>query len=550
MYNRGHCPAPPLNVVAGAAAAHASLRSRGRTAALLCAAALLAAVPLAVAVPHAAAQDFAAGGAACREGLDPIMRNADGVSACVSPGTKAVLIERGWGSEPPAAAAVDDGGLPPAALDESSGASGGGDMAATVDSSTMEADGSGGGGDMAATADSSTMDAGVDDDASGAAERNPLAIDPVDLTEAESARLSADRLPVRVAYDFLRIPIEFYDDRTGILGGMSASYLAALEDALGADLEPIDMDALMQAGGSYEAVRTGAADMILIAEATDERRGYMSFTAPHTALPIVMVAASESPLDAASLSGMDVGAVSGYGAARWLDGQMPGQYTDYPDAFAAVAALGSGEIDVVVGLWPTLSYAAMVADPPVSVYNAGETGQATDLSVGYASSDAALGSALEKAVAAVPDEVRSMAVAAANDPLAFLTDPSMLADAVGDNPLSSMVSMGEEIDAINNFDRGALLEKVLGLPEANAFVEKHGDFDEACIHDAGSNCFYDFGMEIEMTLITLDKDASLRVNYDKDADSATFVYTCTLADGNPMDYAEADLADAMADLCG
>ena len=546
MYNRGHGPAPPLNVVAGAAVAHASLRLRGRTAALLCAAALLAAVPLAVAVPHAAAQDFAAGGAACREGLEPIMRNADGMSACVSPGTKAVLIERGWGSEPPAAtAAVDDGGMPPAVLDESSGSSG--DMAATADSSTMDA---GSSGDMAATADSSTMDAGVDDDASGAAERNPLAIDQVDLTEAESARLSADRLPVRVAYDFLRIPIEFYDDSTGILGGMSASYLAALEDALGADLEPIDMDALMQAGGPYEAVRTGAADMMLIAEATDERRGYMSFTAPHTTLPIVMVATSESPLDATSLSGMDVGAVSGYGAARWLDGQMPGQYTGYPDAFAAVAALGSGEIDVVVGLWPTLSYAAMAAEEPVSVYNAGETGQATDLSVGYASSDAALGSALEKAVAAVPDEVRSMAVAAANDPLAFLTDPSVLADAVGDNPLSSMVSMGEEIDAINNFDRGALLEKVLGLPEANAFVEKHGDFDEACIHDIASDCFYDFGMEIEMTLTTLDKDASLRVNYDKEADSATFVYTCTLADGNPMDYAEADLATAMADLCG
>lgn len=541
MFNRGYGRAPSLNVVAGADVAHAPLRSRGRTAALLCAAALLAAVPLAVALPHAAAQDFAAG-AACREGLEPIMRNADGMSACVSPGTKAVLIERGWGSEPiPDAAAAtttegDDGsgGMPPAALDESSGSSSGEGMAATADSSTMAA--------------------GVDDDAPGATELNPLAIDPVDLTEAESARLSADRLPIRVAYDFLRVPIEFYDGETGTLGGMSASYLAALEDALGADLEPIDMDALMQAGGPYEAVRSGAADIILIAGATDERRGYMSFTAPHTSLPVVMVATSESPLDAASLSGMDVGAVSGYEAARWLDGHMPGQYAGYSDAFAAVAALGSGEIDVVVGLWPTLSYAAAASETPVTVYNAGETGQAADLSVGYASSDAALGSALEKAVAAVPDEVKGMAVAAANDPLAFLTDPSMLADAVGENPLSSMASMAEEIDAINNFDRGPLLAKVLEFPEAAAFVEKHEGFDEACIHDIESDCFYDFGMDIEMTLTALGGDASLRVDYNKDADSATFTYMCTLADGNTMfytndEFAEGGLAGNMAGLC-
>ena len=547
MFNRGQNRPFSLNVAPVAVAVRSSLHAHGRTPALLCIAALLAAVPLAVALPHAAAQDLAAG-APCSEGLVPIMRNADGMLACVSPGTMAVLIERGWGSEPPADSIAADDAAGSAVLD---------DAAAADDGIMMppDASGGGGGGDddgegMSATVGSALEGEGMGDPP-GTPVQNPLAIDPVDLTEAESARLSADRLPIRVAYDPMRIPIEFYDNDTGTLGGMSGAYLEALEDALGADLEPIDFDAMTQAGGPYEAVRSGAADLVLIAEATEERRGYMSFTAPHTTLPIVLATIPESPLDASMLSGMAVGAVSGYEAASWLDGQMQGQYTGYGSAFEAVAALDSGEIDVVVGLWPTLSYAYMASNPLSHLHNVGEAGQAVELSVGYASSDTDLGSALEKALAAVPDEVKSMTAAAADDPLAFLTDPSMLADAVGDNPLSSMISMGEEIDEINNFDRSALLEKVLGLPEGNAFVAKHGGFDEACIMDSSSSeCFVDFGTEIEMTLNTPDKTAMLRVSYDKEADSAAFMYMCTLPDGNEEYYDGDDLATAMAGLCG
>ena len=37
----------------------------------------------------------------CNEGLELVIRGAGGAPACVSPGAKAVLLERGWGAEPP-----------------------------------------------------------------------------------------------------------------------------------------------------------------------------------------------------------------------------------------------------------------------------------------------------------------------------------------------------------------------------------------------------------------------------------------------------------------
>lgn len=368
-------------------------------------------------------------------------------------------------------------------------------------------------------------------------------IAPAALTAAEMSRL-ADAAPLRVAYDPLRLPVEFYDDEAGAIGGISGLYVDALRDALGGvELAPIDRQALDAAGGPAGAIRAGAADIVISIDPTDDLREYMSFTDAHTILPIVMVTAGAgSALDASMLPGMNVGAVSGHGGARWLDGQMPGKYTEYPTAADALAALGSGDIDVFVGLWTEASYLATAADPPVGAYNAGGTGQSEMLSIGYASSDAELGSALEKALAAVPEGMRSAAVLAATAPLDFLSDPSAAIELTGDDTvLSDIAGMAEEIDAINSFDDVAFVESMLGLPEGKAFAAKHPEYT----HE-----FFDFGMAIELTLTEAGGAASLRVDYDKGTESAEFMYMCTLPDGDPVYYGEDDLATAMAGLCG
>ena len=539
----GGCP----GLLTGRAHTAPSRLARGTCAVVVLAAAVLAsAAALDVRTPEASAQ--AAGTASCSAGLDAITRIADGRTACVSPSTRAVLVERGWGVEQPAQDAADF-----AAADDAADFAAA-DDAAAASASTATAD------DAAASmpppigaAEPTTGDEMQAAAAGQAAQGTNMAttemavgdvslrIAPVELTAGEAARLAG--APVRVAYDPFRLPVEFYDEETGTIGGISSLYADAIGDALGgAGLVPVDRQAVELAGGAAEAVRAGDADVVLSIDPTDELREYMSFTAPHTSLPVVMVTAGPgSPIDADSLQGMKVGAASGYGGARWLDGQMPGQYTVYPTAAQAVGALGSGEIDVFVGLWTAASYLAMASEPPFEAYLAGETGQFEMLSIGYASSDAELGSALEKALDAVPEDMRSAAVLAATAPIGFLDDPSAAIELAGDDPvLSGIMGMAEEIEAINNFDEASFIEKMLGLPEGAAFAAKHPKYEPV---------FYDFVMEIMLELNATDGAALLRIDYDKDTESATFMYTCTLPDGNTQFYDGENLATDMAGLC-
>lgn len=495
---------------------------RGPTAAVIAAVALLAAAAsLAVlgvaAVPDAAAQQDAA----CREGLESIMKNADASMACVSPGTKAVLIERGWGSEVP--------------VPDMDATAGDGDMAAAVgdalDGYVPPADdvplGEVGEGDTPVGSDGvgAVMGTGM---GGGDMEGDMASLVPkVDLSAEEIERLTGSGAPIRVAYDPLRIPIEFYDDEEGYLGGISGEYLRYLELSLDADFEPLDLGEMSLLGGPYAAVQSGAADVVLALDAGSGGTGGVLFTAPHTDLPIVLVSAVEgTTIDAATLSGMNVGAVSGYGAARWLDTQVPGTYEEYGTAIEAVGALGEGQIEVLVALWPVASYTSMMmqSDQPVAVYNAGETGEMERLSVGYGPGDAALGSALEKAIAAAPPEFKAMVTEAVSNPVGALFD--MMAEKSGEEGVD-LAGVAEEIDELNR-SSGMVEEKLLASPEARAFAEQYPEYETR---------FDDFGFaQAQLEMAAAGGDASLLIEYDKDAESFTFRYECTDADANPQSH--------------
>ena len=505
---------------------------RGPTAAVMTTVALLAAAASlavlgAAAVPDAAAQQDAA----CRDGFESIMKNADGSMACVSPGTKAVLIERGWGSEPV-----------PVAQDAAAGMGDGMDDAAGMGDAAAAGMGDG----MTAMSDDAMMGgpsgAGVPD------------VPEIDLTDAESARLTGEE--IRVAYDPYRLPIEFYAENAGIydsavsLGGVSGAYLGWIDAALPADFVPVDVAALGGEPGSpvrpNEAVRDGVADVVMAIEPTEEIRRYMSFTESHTALPIVMATTGDTTLEVDSLSDMDVGAVSGYGAARWLD-SISVVYKEYATGIEAVNALDAGEIDVFVGLWAVAFNSGMMAAPPVDVTNAGPTGQSEMLSIGYASSDAELGSALDKALASASDEMRtSIAAMASVDPSEVFGDPDAFAEAFGgDETVSSIAGMAGEIDEINR-SGGETKAKLGALPVALAFKEKYPGYDDSEFYDLGS-------FEAELKITAADGSASLRINHMKEDGTSTFMYMCTDSAGieqyHDGDSAAGGLPDIIAGPC-
>ena len=364
----------------------------------------------------------------------------------------------------------------------------------------------------------------------------------VELTDAEAARLAEGGAPVRVAYDPYRIPVEFYDDVTDKLGGVSGEYLDWLDAALPADFVPADKAALEARGEPgvpvrpHEAVRDGIADVAISIDPADGMRGYMSFAGPpHTTLPIVMATADGSTVDAGSLSDMKVGAVSGYGAARWLDDTSV-DYTEYATGIGAVQALAAGEIDVFVGLWVVAFHTGMMME--VDVTNAGPTGQSEMLSVGYASSDAALGSAIEKALGLVPDEMKEGITAMVSaDPLDALTG-ALAADETG----ASMLAMSGEIDELNSAG-DELVPQLLNLTEAVAFAQKHPGYTDT---------FYPLSSEsVELELRSEADGASLRIEYSLvDGSPTGFTYHCNFPDGTPGDtYTDDDLAEKMATLC-
>ena len=232
---------------------------------------------------------------------------------------------------------------------------------------------------------------------------------------------------------------------------------------------------------------------------------------------------------------MKVGAVSGYGAARWLDATSV-DYTGYATAIEAVQALADGEIEVFVGLWAVASHAGMMMEPPLEVANAGETGQSEMLSVGYAASDAPLGSALEKALASVPDDMREAIAMSATDPIGALV-AALGADETG----SAMLSMADEIDALNSVE-AEVTPQLLALPEAVAFDKKHPKYETN---------FYAYGFEEVELVLEAEDGATLGIKYSLvDEMPSSITYNCNYPDGTPGNtYMDADLAEKMPTLC-
>jgi diguanylate cyclase (GGDEF)-like protein len=144
----------------------------------------------------------------------------------------------------------------------------------------------------------------------------------IPLTEEEQAFLRQHPV-IRVGIDPDWYPLEFVDE-DGRLGGISADYLALLEERLGIRFEPATDQSWPRA---MELVRARELDMFSMAAQTPERSAYALFTEPYIRSPMVIVTTNQVDYigDSGRLLGQEVAVVEGYASQEWLKTHHPEQ---------------------------------------------------------------------------------------------------------------------------------------------------------------------------------------------------------------------------------
>ncbi|MBF7728507.1 PAS domain S-box protein [Pseudomonas sp. N040] len=143
-------------------------------------------------------------------------------------------------------------------------------------------------------------------------------------------------------------PFEFRDEQKHY-HGLTADYISLIEKRLGVDIKPVE-------ARDWSAVlgmaRTGEVQLLSAVMATPERHRYLTFTAPYLDFPIVILVRKDGPQPSSidDLPGLTVGVVKDYAPHEILKNQHPElNLHPLPSTFAALQALATGEVDVMIG---------------------------------------------------------------------------------------------------------------------------------------------------------------------------------------------------------
>lgn len=218
------------------------------------------------------------------------------------------------------------------------------------------------------------------------------------LTDAER-KWMAENPAIRVAYDPDFAPYE-YQGPDG-LEGLTPEYVKAFEKVTRLDLEIVESASWNDA---LDAAREGRADMLAMIAETPQRTAYFGFTEPHTKVDWNMVTTGSEQINPDDLASLKVGAVRDYAVVDWMSTNMPRvNIIQHDDHAAALSALSSGELDVLLDTFAVLQLAAR--DSGVDgLYDAGVIGDGLELSIAYPRGQAELGSILQKALDTISDE--------------------------------------------------------------------------------------------------------------------------------------------------
>ena len=215
-------------------------------------------------------------------------------------------------------------------------------------------------------------------------------------TAEENAWL-ADNPIIRVAYDPGWFPIEYINE-AGQLSGVTAAYVAEFKRVTGADFQAIQT---ADWSGALQAIRDRDADVLFMVADTAERSEYMGFTAPHYTIESVLVATEDVQLSL-EIPALRVLTIRDYSIEGWLDQNYPDIDRISVDSFAeGLAMLREGEADAFADVWLVVS--AIAEQEGMTVYNAGTTGYAYELNIGYRGDQPILGSILQKVLDFIPE---------------------------------------------------------------------------------------------------------------------------------------------------
>jgi len=141
------------------------------------------------------------------------------------------------------------------------------------------------------------------------------------LTAQERSWLKSHPV-ITVASDPAWPPVEFADEK-GNFSGMSADYLALIEQRLGIAFKRIRFKTWQEA---YERLNLWEIDMTTSVVATESRREFWAFTQPYMAIPIVIATGIDVTYinDMNELRGKKVSAVEGYAITEWIPHDFPG----------------------------------------------------------------------------------------------------------------------------------------------------------------------------------------------------------------------------------
>ncbi len=175
----------------------------------------------------------------------------------------------------------------------------------------------------------------------------------VSLSASETAWIKAHPV-IRFAPDPDFPPVEYFD-RDGSYKGITADYLALLEDKLGIQFKIVrlkDWDEIISQAGNHEI------DMFAASQ-TPRRSGYLHFSTPYIELPAAIIAREKvkDPLTMEKLGGMKVSVVSGYATQEFLASHYPELNLDVvPNVRTGLRKVSFGLSDAFVENLATASY--------------------------------------------------------------------------------------------------------------------------------------------------------------------------------------------------
>jgi PAS domain S-box-containing protein len=225
----------------------------------------------------------------------------------------------------------------------------------------------------------------------------------IHLTADEREWLARHR-NIRLGVDVARPPFEYVDEK-GTYTGISAEFIGAAAKRLGIAVVPLTG---IKWTDAMEKVKVGDIDVIPKVTPSAAREKFLIFTKPYTTYPSVIVTRKDRLAGGLNdLRGMKVGVNKGQIIESNLERDHPElSLVPYPDVKAGLRALATGQCDAFIDNLGAVAYVIETVGL-ANLRIAASTPYTHDLAIGVRKDWPLLASALDKALASIPDQEKT-----------------------------------------------------------------------------------------------------------------------------------------------